>query len=538
MLKVFLVEDEALIREGLREKIPWEQYGYKLVGDASDGEMALPMIRKTRPDVLITDIKMPFMDGLELSKIVREDFSAMKIIIISGYDDFEYAREAIRVGVDQYLLKPITRMNLRKVLQELKEKIEQDMEHQDYQVMLQNEMHKYEQFSQRRFFEQVLAGKLSVSEIYDEASKWSIDLSAQCYNLMFLYLKEQKGAVENEGMEQFVRKQEEILNYFLRNPQYHLFRWNVNCYGVLIKADTQQMEKYTKRGLEHIQTVCDSMKQQLDWHVAVGNPVERLSALTQCYQQVSHYGAYRFLLPSVHILSEETLAEQLSTRDEKDIAVIDTGNMSPDVILDFLDGGTLEEVHDFVESYLEGVRKPMESRMFRDYVILNIRFTILTYVETIEAKKEEFLEFAGKYGSHVHISKEEVFEYFVETLRAAITLRDAESHNQNSRTLKNAKKYIDENYALESLSLSTVACAVDVSANYLSSIFSQSEQKTFTEYVTEKRMEKARKLLGYTNRSLGDIASDVGFKDSHYFSYVFKKTQGISPREYRSTKKG
>ena len=138
MLKVFLVEDEAVIRDGLRDKIPWEQYGFRFVGEAADGEMALPMIRKTRPDVLITDIKMPFMDGLSLSKIVSEEFPKTKIVIISGYDDFEYARKAIEVGVDQYLLKPITRLTLKKTLLELKEKIEQDMVQNDYQAQFQS----------------------------------------------------------------------------------------------------------------------------------------------------------------------------------------------------------------------------------------------------------------------------------------------------------------------------------------------------------------------------------------------------------------
>ena len=143
MLKVFLVEDETVIREGLRDRIPWEQYGYRFVGEAADGEVALPLIRKTRPDVLITDIKMPFMDGLSLSRIVREEFPKTKILIISGYDDFEYAREAISIGVDQYILKPVTRMSLRKVLQELKEKIEAEQEQEDFQSKLANEMHEY-----------------------------------------------------------------------------------------------------------------------------------------------------------------------------------------------------------------------------------------------------------------------------------------------------------------------------------------------------------------------------------------------------------
>ena len=120
--------------------------------------MALPLIRKLKPDVLITDIKMPFMDGLSLSEIVKEEFPKMRIIIISGYDDFDYARQAIRLGIDQYLLKPVTRMTMRKSLMELKEKIEQDMEQQDYQVQYQEELQEFEQFSLRGFFEKCWMG--------------------------------------------------------------------------------------------------------------------------------------------------------------------------------------------------------------------------------------------------------------------------------------------------------------------------------------------------------------------------------------------
>ena len=109
MLKVFLVEDETVIREGLRDRIPWEQYGYRFVGEAADGEVALPLIRKTRPDVLITDIKMPFMDGLTVCKLVKKELPDIKIVILSGYDDFNYAKQAINIGVEDYLLKPITK---------------------------------------------------------------------------------------------------------------------------------------------------------------------------------------------------------------------------------------------------------------------------------------------------------------------------------------------------------------------------------------------------------------------------------------------
>ena len=114
--KVFLVEDETVIREGLRDRIPWDQFGYRFVGEAADGEMALPLIRKTKPDVLITDIKMPFMDGLELSRLVKKALPDTKIIILSGYNEFDYAKEAIKIGISDYLLKPITSANLTEAL--------------------------------------------------------------------------------------------------------------------------------------------------------------------------------------------------------------------------------------------------------------------------------------------------------------------------------------------------------------------------------------------------------------------------------------
>lgn len=126
MLRVFLVEDEFVVRENIKKMVPWEQYGYELVGEAPDGEVALPMIRKLKPDLLITDIKMPFMDGLTLSKMVRKDFPRMKIVILSGYDDFNYARQAISIGVEDYLLKPITKNALLERLTEIRNRWEQE----------------------------------------------------------------------------------------------------------------------------------------------------------------------------------------------------------------------------------------------------------------------------------------------------------------------------------------------------------------------------------------------------------------------------
>lgn len=261
---------------------------------------------------------------------------------------------------------------------------------------------------------------------------------------------------------------------------------------------------------------------------------ERLSMLKECYDRVNHYGAYRFLYPQMHVLSEETLKSYLPAQDDTRIAEVDATKMSPEIISEFLAKGSSKEVYNFVESYLQSISEVIHSVIFRDYVVLNIRFTAIAFMERNGVTKEEFLAHIGKYGTNVHVQQDEVFEYFLSILQTAIDLRDEQNTNLSSKTLKKALAYIDEHYTSENLSLGTVACEVQVGANYLSSVFSQNMQKTFTEYISEKRMEKAKKLLKSTELPTSEIAAQVGYKDPHYFSFVFKKTQGCSPREYRS----
>lgn len=537
MLKVFLVEDESVIREGFRDKIPWEQYGFRLVGDASDGEMALPLIRKMKPDVLITDIKMPFMDGLSLSEIVKEEFPKMKIIIISGYDDFEYARQAITAGVDQYLLKPITRTTLRGVLLEMKEKIEQEVEQKDYQTQYRDEVREFEQFSLRRFFEKILDGNLSAKEIYEEAAAQSLQLTASSYNLLLFTIYEKRESPGKESRERFIRKQEDVFHYFLRHPQYILFRLNVNCYGVLVKADQSKMEELIERSLDHFKKTCVPEEAYLEWYVAVGEEVERLSLLSQCYKTVNHYFACRFMMPGLHILSEDTLSDYLADQGGQNIDNVDFMQMDPEIIRDFLARGEDKEIHDFVESYLHSIRNALKSRMFRSYVVLNIRFAVVAFLESIGAEQKEYLEEIEHAVQIIRSEDSEVFAYFVSMLTTAMRIRDQINSYQGGKMLKKALDYIDSNYDKDTLSLNLVAEHTGMSANYLSAIFSQNMQKTFVEYVTEKRIEKAKKLLKHTDKTSGEIAKEVGYKDSHYFSFVFKKLQGCSPREYRAEKK-
>lgn len=538
-LKVFLVEDESVIREGLRDNIPWQQFGYQFAGEAGDGEMALPLIRKTRPDVLITDIKMPFMDGLSLSHIVGQEFPEMKIIIISGYDDFEYARQAIREGVDQYLLKPITRRTLQKALTEVKEKIESEQEQKNYLYKYQDDMHEYEQFVLRSFFEKVFARQLSVQEIYEEAQKHALDINAPCYNLMLMNVQERahRGDMRKAG-EICQKCYEEIMRFLMRFSTYYLvFRWNVNIYGIMIKGEEGNIAERTAKCLEGIGLVCKQYEEELDWYVAAGTPVERFSLLADCYQNLNHIFNYRFFEPAKHILTEKAEEDLAQEEREDALAGIDMAKINPDLFKAFLAKGQKEEVEEFVSNFLNGIGEALKSKIFWDYLLLNVRFAALGYMESIGVEQKEFLQNIDIEDiQKMEISLGNMQHYIEGILKQAISFRDKENASQGKKTLQRALEYIEENYMQESLSLNEIAAIMEVSPNYFSAMFSQEMQMTFVEYVTYKRMEKAKRLLQETDMRSSEIALATGYKNPHYFSFVFKRTQGCTPREYRAGK--
>lgn len=536
MLKIFIVEDESVVREGLRDNIPWEQYGYQFVGEASDGEMALPLIQKACPDVLLTDIKMPFMDGLSLSRIVHQQFPEMKILIMSGYDDFEYARQAIEVGVEQYLLKPITRAKMQKVLSEIKAKIESEQDQKKYQEKFQNESREYEQFSRSDFFVKIFEGRMPVQEIYEEATRLSIKINASCYNVLMFSLQEKRG-IENSGYEseEFARQREELLHYFLRYPEFVVFRWNVNTYGVLIKGTPEQMDELTERCIGNVERICAPSEESVNWYVAAGEPVERLSLLSECYSKVNHLFAYRFLMPGEHVLTKEITSNYMPMEESGKISDIDSAKVDPELFKEFLFSGKQSEVADFVENYVLSIKEPLKSRLFQNYLVFHIHFVVMAYVESLGFDKQEFLHLLGEEQiAESNYSIPELEEYIKNILYKAMEIRDQATDSQSKTILKNALEYIEDHYTNEALSLNQVASTVGVSANYFSAIFSQVMEVTFIEYVTGKRMELAKKLLRTSDKHSGDIAVEVGYKDPHYFSFVFKKTQGCSPREYRT----
>ena len=238
MLKTFLVEDEVVIREMIKKMIPWEQYGFELAGEAADGEMALPLILKSKPDLLITDIKMPFMDGLTLCRLVKKELPDIRIVILSGYDDFNYAKQAISIGVEDYLLKPITKNAFIEWLEEIHNRYEHEKTQREYYEKFRLEMQEYEKNASRDFFETLVRADSDLAELYRRADKLNLDIVAEAYNILIFTPDTSEGNYNSyeECSDWEAEVQDKINTYFLNHPVTILFRHQVFSYAILVKG--------------------------------------------------------------------------------------------------------------------------------------------------------------------------------------------------------------------------------------------------------------------------------------------------------------
>lgn len=530
MIKVFLAEDEYLVREGLRDNIPWSEYGFEFAGEAGDGEMALPLIRKIKPDLLITDIKMPFMDGLALARIVAKELPQTRIIILSGYDDFTFAQQAIELHVDQYLLKPITKAAMIEVLNTVKESFDRDREQKDYMQKFARESREYEQYARRKFFEELVTGTLSVNEIYDKAGKLGLDLNAETYNVVLFTLSSPVlGNTYSDGGSDF---EDELVQSFFGRQEYIVFRWNLMGYAVLIRADENSIREVTSECLRIIEERCAAATVQVEWYASVGTPVRRLGGIAGCFAEANTCLSYRHLYPKQHIFRGGETYGMDSTEELAHINSIDIEMVDPMVLRNFLRTGTESEIVPFVNGFLSNLKTAANSVMFRQYILLSTRFNAALAVKEFGGDQDRFMSQLPEFNPDMGF--EATREYITDIFTKALELRENVSKNQYHQMMKTAVEYIDSHFTDDGLSLNSVAKTVNVSANYFSAVFSQEMGQTFVEYVTRKRMDKARELLRRSSMRSGEIAFEVGYRDPRYFSFIFKKTTGFTPRDYRA----
>lgn len=536
-IKVFLVEDEMVIRRGIKNSIDWEKEGYIFCGEASDGELAYPMIIKEKPDILITDIRMPFMDGLELCKLVKKELPNIKILILSGYDEFDYAKEAIRLGVTEYLLKPISSGKLLEALNGVSESIRREKEDKDLVRKYMEEMRENTEHEKQKFFEQMIAGNLSMADALETGKKYEMNLSAGMYNLLlfrFTLGKENRKSGELLGEAEYaIEKLTERLEYVFE------FQRGVEGWVFLLMADNEeQMSERVKELSKDLEEIMKNYS-TIAYFGGIGQPVARLRELEESFREAERALAARFTMELNRIISVEDIrmAQNVDTLDDIEITSFGEIEKTRTMLEKFLNNGAEDEIDEFVDVYINELpEENLKSVLMRQYIIMDAYIVMMSFCEKIEGIEGEMQAQSEELKNSMKTIQtlEEIKNYIRMLLKKIIGVRDTISGRRYSDIIEIAKDQIRKTYMSDEISLNTIATEVGMSPSYFSSIFSKEMGKTFVEYLTEIRMDRAKELLMCSSMKTSEIGYEVGYKDPHYFSYIFKKTQNCTPKEFRA----
>ncbi len=526
MYQVFVVEDELLIRQSIRNVIENMSGPYTLCGEASDGEMALSMMQDLMPDIVLTDIRMPFLDGFELIRHAKAMMPWLKIVIISGYGDFEFAQKAISLGVDQYLLKPIRPPELTRAIEEMGRRIEADKQQRSTAHVYDSDEVQYA--LRQHYMQQLLYGGLHTSTLLERAHALKLDVVSPCYQLVLFSFGPEE--LDHHLLQLSVRALLERLDI----PLYFFGEANqltVLCDGRDQETLSEKVYQFIAILRHELRELCPTIT------TVVGHPVQRLSTVCQAYRTAAD------LLRKVYGVS---LGQVVDVNDAAQIAaeMIELGDPFGPEFQTRLQQSTVSDVPALVDEVLdspEGNR--FNSTLMRYYALIDL--LKMTARLVVKASPElDTKDIAARLsGEHDIMTASGSLPAFrqaaIALLQQAVALREESlSAMKYSHVISRAEKYVAENFCDPNISLISVAKYVGLSSAHFSTVFSQTVGRSFINYLTALRIERAKELLSTTNMKLSNIAMDIGYNEPNYFSHVFRKLEGITPKEYRTRTQG
>lgn len=524
MYSVFIVDDEPIVLEGIRTTIDWENSNFSFAGEASDGEIALSMIQEIKPDILITDIKMPFMDGLELSATIKKTQPWIKIIILSGHDEFDYAKKAISIGIEEYILKPFTSKEIIESLDKAALQIDKERKQLSDITRMKEELKSTERIIQKDFLSGIVHNSIDMTSAMKKSQELNINLISRYYKILISKIQSATKNTQNEEMACSL-----VNSYSSSWEQTNSFFENNNRLVCICKgSDQKELDDNTYHIAETIEHI---VTQNNDCRVVttIGKTVEHLSSISESYEdakkilEMSKTNEQSRIISSDDILSEgasllhikenDPMVERLKYASKNDISVI------------------IEESMKLINS------NPGQFQFVASYLLGDLIFAVSELIENlggnIQEVKPEILQ--HDYIEEAIQNSETFSKKLYSIFTFALEYRDSKITGKYQDVILKAKKYIAENYADQNTTLTKVADVVALSPNHFSTIFSQECKTTFIEYLTEVRLENAKRLMKTTDMKGYDIAYECGFSDPHYFSYIFKKNTGLSPREYKAS---
>ena len=527
MYSVFAVDDEPIVLEGIRSKIDWEENGFTFIGEATDGEIALSMIHELKPDILITDIKMPFMDGLQLAETIKKTQPWTKIIILSGHDEFDYAKKAISIGIEDYLLKPFTPDELLASLKKTAAQIDKERKQLSDISKLREELKSNEALLKKEFLNNLVHGSADTNTVMQKCNEFGINLISRYYKVLISRIESRTGNIQN---------QEEacsLLNsYSTAINEAVSFFHHSNLLVCIFKGSTQnELEDNTFRAAEAIGHIA-TKNEDCFVLTAIGKTVEHLSQLQTSYEDAKHI----LELGGVSEKKPEHQNRILNSEDlqQNDSEILEIKENDP--LVDRLKYAGKNDISAIIEESMTLIKNNQgQFSVFASYILVDLIFAVSKLIEKlggdIKELKPEILQ--RKFIDDAVIDENAFPQILRDVLNFALEYRDSKMSGKYADVILKAKQFIEENYADQNTTLTTVAEAVCLSPNHFSTIFSQECKTTFIEYLTNVRMENAKRLMRETDMKGYDIAYECGFSDPHYFSYIFKKNTGLSPREYK-----
>ncbi|USB34381.1 response regulator [Paenibacillus sp. YPG26] len=516
MKKVFLVDDEILVREGIRDRIDWESEGFVYSGDAPDGELALPLIERIAPDILVTDIKMPFMDGIQLSKIVKERMPEVKIIILSGHDEFTYAQEALRIGVEEYCLKPLSSSELINSLRKISNKIDSERKDKREREVLQVRASANKNFMREHMLIDLCTGSIPTADAIQMSEEFGVPLISRFYLVTLL---EFEAASEGDIAAVIDMEHDPLFQRISAEFSDHLYvKRNKKQHAWILKGDhPAQLELLAEKLVREMKQLEENKICTL--YTGIGSVKSRVQEISISFSEADQKKSYQHFIRKRPIKGRELQGIIADKRTR---------------LNDFLEQGDNSKVEGFVLSYIQD-EEDHHNALYSHYLIMDM---LMSATQFIHESGGDVNAFIAELES-VEESLQEVFSLEELRNKASVVLRLVfryrdQIKNKYSDIISKAKDYIDRNYDNPEISLQSVAGYVNVSPNHFSSIFSNAVGQTFIDYLIRTRIRRAMKLLKTTSAKSYEIATMVGYNDPHYFNSVFKKITGVTTKVYRN----
>jgi len=519
--KVFLVEDEIVTREGIRDNVDWVAAGFELCGEAPDGEIALPLIEESKPDVLITDIKMPFMDGLQLSKIIREHMPWVKIIILSGHDEFNYAQSAVKLGVTEYLLKPISAQDLSKVLQDLSEVLDHEKIDRQKIKELQYEVDTNFILNREKFLLKLVMGGISTADAIEQSQNLGLDIVAKFYLIIFIRIELYED-LEPFDYHECQQIEQIILQLIGNNRDVFFTKKDLEELIILTKGDS--VEQLTQESSFLAELIKNELDKQTGCNVVIemGSPQNRIGDI--------HHSFAEAMVKSKTIQPRSITLEDSSAR-------IELVNMDHWAIDNYLKFGSSQDFDEFFTTTILPVAETaLYSSIIKHYLFVDIILTVSQFINNLGGQADHAATDVREIENDlVGIQTiEQIKSEMRKIFSSALTHRSSQINHERFIILQRARSYIDSHINDPDLQMRSVAKEFNLSPGHFSTIFHQEIGQTFRDYLSKAKINRAKELLSTTNLQCSEVALQCGFKDPHYFSYVFKKKTGLTPQQFRT----